>query len=68
METKRDLNNQIKDNKSTPFLSMTKSFFDIIEESLEKGEEIEFVSFSEWQKKHKLNIKVNQKEFRPLGY
>lgn len=69
METQNNLNKQkSKRVNSTPFFATTKSFVETIEELLRKGEKIEFVSFSEWQKKHNLNIKVNQKEYKPLGY
>lgn len=51
-----------------PFFSITSGFMEQIEESLRNGEKIEFVSFTEWQKKHNLNITANRKEYRPLGH
>ncbi len=51
-----------------PFFSITNGLMEQIEESLRNGERIEFVSFTQWQKKHNLNIKANRSEFRPLGH
>jgi nucleoid DNA-binding protein len=51
-----------------PFFSVTNTFMAQIEEALRNGEKIEFVSFTQWQKKHNLNITANRREFRPLGH
>lgn len=57
-----------KKDAPAPFFSITNSFMEQIEESLRNGERIEFVSFTEWQKKHNLNITANRREYRPLGH
>lgn len=66
MEKNIQLNNASKADH-VPYFSITGGIMSSIEESLKKGEKIEFVSFTQWQKKHSLNIKANKKEFYPLG-
>ncbi len=66
---KENLNiHHAKKEDSAPFFSITNGFMMQLEEALRNGEKIEFVSFSQWQKKHNLNIKANRSEYRPLGH
>ncbi|GEM_PF-6242932 len=66
---KENLNiQQKKTDAPPPFFSVTSGFMAQIEDAMRNGEKIEFVSFTQWQKEHNLNIKANRREYRPLGH